>query len=156
MRGFSGVLKKEVKIYLDTSVYNRPFDDQSQPRIWLETMAFFIILQLIETEKAELIISSVIEFENDKNPFAERRSWVNSCLHLFKENIMLNAAIRKRGKEMERQRIKPVDALHLACAESGKAEYFMTCDDKIVKHYQSQAVTALNPVEFIVKFTEEK
>lgn len=98
----------------------------------------------------------MIEFENDKNPFAERRLWVNSCLKLFKENIMLNTAIRKRGKEMERQRIKPVDALHLACAESGKADYFMTCDDKIVKHYQSQAVTALNPVEFIVKFTEEK
>ncbi len=28
-----------MKVYLDTSVYNRPFDDQTQPRIWLETMA---------------------------------------------------------------------------------------------------------------------
>jgi len=145
-----------VKIYLDTSVYNRPFDDQSQPRIWLETMAFFIILQLIETEKAELIISSVIEFENDKNPFAERRLWVNSCLNLFKKEIILNTLIRKRGREMEKQGIKPVDALHLACAESGKADYFMTCDDKIVKHYQRQGLTVLNPVEFIIKITEEK
>jgi predicted nucleic acid-binding protein len=29
--------------------------------------------------------------------------------------------------------IKPLDALHLASAESGKADYFCTCDDKIIK-----------------------
>ena len=40
-----------MKIYLDTNVYNRPFDDQAQPRIWMEAMAFSMILQLAETEK---------------------------------------------------------------------------------------------------------
>jgi hypothetical protein len=29
-----------MKIYLDTSVYNRPFDEQDQPRIWLEKQGF--------------------------------------------------------------------------------------------------------------------
>jgi len=37
-----------MKVYLDTSVYNRLFDDQTQPRIWLETLAFAVILQMIE------------------------------------------------------------------------------------------------------------
>ena len=37
------------RIYLDTSVYNRPFDDQTQPRIWLETLAFAVILQMVES-----------------------------------------------------------------------------------------------------------
>jgi len=37
-----------IRIYLDTSVYNRPFDDQTQPRIGLETLAFATIMQLIE------------------------------------------------------------------------------------------------------------
>jgi len=37
-----------VRVYLDTSVYNRPFDDQTQPRIWLETLALVLILQMIE------------------------------------------------------------------------------------------------------------
>jgi hypothetical protein len=32
------------RVYLDTSVYNRPFDDQSQPRIWLETVACSLLL----------------------------------------------------------------------------------------------------------------
>jgi hypothetical protein len=26
------------RVYLDTCVYNRPFDDQAQPRVWLETL----------------------------------------------------------------------------------------------------------------------
>lgn len=29
--------RPKVKVYLDTSVYNRPFDDQGQTRIRLET-----------------------------------------------------------------------------------------------------------------------
>jgi hypothetical protein len=51
-----------VKIYLDTSVYNRPFDDQTQPRIWLETLALALILQLVETGEAILVNSTVLEF----------------------------------------------------------------------------------------------
>ncbi len=38
-----------MRIYLDTSVYNRPFDDQTQARIALETLAYTVILQMIES-----------------------------------------------------------------------------------------------------------
>jgi predicted nucleic acid-binding protein len=145
-----------MKIYLDTSVYNRPFDDQTQPRIWLEAMAFSMILQLVETEKVELVTSSVIAFENSKNPFLQRRKWVDSCLKLAKQNLVLNAEIRKRGRELEKQGIKPLDALHLACAESGKIDYFLTCDDKVVKRYEGRGMIVFNPVEFILKVTEEE
>jgi predicted nucleic acid-binding protein len=37
---------RTVKIYLDTSAYNRPFDDQTQPKIFLESQAVAIILQM--------------------------------------------------------------------------------------------------------------
>ncbi len=145
-----------MKIYLDTSVYNRPFDDQLQPRIWLETMAFFMILQLIEKQETDLITSSVLAFENSNNPFAERRRWVTNCLKLSEKNLSLNDVIRERASNLERQGIKPIDALHLACAETGEAEYFLTCDDKIVKRYEENEMTALNPVGFILRVTEEE
>ncbi len=143
-----------MKIYLDTSVYNRPFDDQLQPRIWLETMAFFMILQLIEKEEVDLIASSVIAFENSKNPFPERRKWVTSCFNFIRQNLFLNADIRKRAAELEKQGIKPFDALHLASAESGNSEYFLTCDDRVIKRYKGKQMSILNPVEFILKITE--
>ncbi len=144
-----------MKIYLDTSVYNRPFDEQTQSRILLETIAFSIILRLVRTGDVELVTSSAITYENSKNPFSERKEWVHSCLTLSQHHVFLNDSIRVRGQELERQGIKPLDALHLACAESGNVGYFLTCDDKVVKRYKGQAMIVCNPVEFILKLTEE-
>ena len=59
--------------------------------------------------------------------------------------------LAKRGK------IKPRDALHLACAETGKADYFVTCDDDVIRMFQRRRQTAkfrlkaMNPVAFIRK-----
>ncbi len=115
-----------------------------------------MILQLVETKKIELVTSSAIAFENSRNPFPQRRKWVVSCLKLSKKNLVINTAIRKRGRELEKQGIKPIDALHLAFAESGKVDYFLTCDDKVVKNYEGMEMGVFNPVEFILKFTEEE
>jgi len=57
-----------MRIYLDTSVYNRPFDNQKQPRIWLETLAFSLILKLAEEGEIKIVKSQVSDFENTKNP----------------------------------------------------------------------------------------
>ena len=48
--------------------------------------------------------------------------------------------------------IKPLDALHLALAESGKADYFCTCDDKLLrtaKQVRDLKVTVINPVDLV-------
>jgi len=38
-----------------------------------------------------------------------------------------------RGKHLESLGFKPFDALHLACAESGNADLFLTTDDRILR-----------------------
>ncbi|NQT72350.1 MAG: PIN domain-containing protein [Chloroflexi bacterium] len=145
-----------MKIYLDTSLYNRPFDEQTQPRIWLETMALTMIFQMIESEQVDLVTSSVVDFENNKNPFPERKEWVNGCLKLSKQKVVLDTSIRERALELGgQQRIKPIDALHLACGESGQADFFLTCDDRVVKRYRGKKMVVLNPVQFMLKATEE-
>lgn len=48
---------KSKRVYLDNCVYNRPFDDQSQRRIFLETIAFITLLELVEKGKFETIDS---------------------------------------------------------------------------------------------------
>lgn len=40
------------KVYLDMNVYNRPFDDQTQVRIRLETIAVFAILYMIRVQES--------------------------------------------------------------------------------------------------------
>ena len=49
-----------MKIYLDTCIYCRPFDDQSQDRIEKETKAFVELLKLAEMGKVAIVSSDVL------------------------------------------------------------------------------------------------
>ncbi len=72
-----------MRLYLDTSVLNRPFDDQKQPRVWLETLAFSLALSLVETGGAELLSSPIHTLENSRNPFQFADSgWSAVCVSL--------------------------------------------------------------------------
>ena len=53
-----------MRVYLDLSCFNRPFDDQSQARIAEETAAVFAILRRIEDGEDELVWSAVLTLEN--------------------------------------------------------------------------------------------
>ena len=141
-----------VRIYLDTSVYNRPFDDQQQPRIWLETMAFSVILQMIEAGEGVLVTSSVVAYETSKNPHTERRAWVGRISALAGEFVNLNPTIRQRATVLEGLGIKALDALHVACAESVSVDFLLTCDDRLIRRYGQIRDTKLNvtdPMTFV-------
>lgn len=68
-----------MRLYLDLCSFNRPYDDQSQTRIRLETEAKLVIQQKIRDGQCELIWSSTLDFENSQNPFEEHmqaiREW---------------------------------------------------------------------------------
>ena len=89
-----------MRLYLDTSVLNRPFDDQKQPRIWLETLAFSLVLSLIEAGEAELIFSPIHTLENSRSRLSVRRLWVDRCLRLATHSVTLTDAIRTRAHEL--------------------------------------------------------
>lgn len=140
------------RIYLDTSVYNRPFDEQSQPRIWLETLAFSVILQMIENNQAVLISSSVVDYENSRNPHKLRQQWVNKVLKLADDKQVVDQTIKQRALSLENAGLKALDALHISCAESAKVDCFITCDDRLMKQYQKiqdRYLNIFNPVDFI-------
>ena len=48
-------------IYLDACCLNRPFDDQSQPRVHLESEAVLIILARVKTNVCEWLSSTVLD-----------------------------------------------------------------------------------------------
>ena len=144
-----------MKLYCDINLWNRPFDDQSQPRIALETQAFLSILHMAKAGEIEFINSSVLEFENSRNPFSIRRRWIENGLRTAVHTQQLSSAIVARATELERIRLKPLDALHLACAEEIAVDYFLTCDDRLGRHYDGP-LQVLNPLEFIVKMEESE
>ncbi len=52
-----------MKLYLDTSALNRIFDDQSQARIYLESMSMTLIFLLIENKTVEIVSSEALVAE---------------------------------------------------------------------------------------------
>jgi hypothetical protein len=154
-RGNLAAMKKRIKVYLDTSVTNRPFDDQRQARIRLETEAFLSILEKAVSGAVTIIGSSALLYENSRNPFVERKERVSSYLDIAAKVVKASEAVRKRVIFFESLGIDPIDALHLSCAESGGAEYFLTCDDGIVKrakrNHDLLKVTVQNPLAFVLE-----
>ncbi|HPG59977.1 MAG TPA: PIN domain-containing protein, partial [Candidatus Wallbacteria bacterium] len=56
--------------------------------------------------------------------------------------------VLKIAERLECEGIKAYDALHLACAEALDAEFFITCDDKLIKRYRGSMRVA-DPVNFV-------
>jgi len=144
-----------VKLYLDASALNRPFDDQSLPQNRVEAESVVVILEMVEQGKVELISSSVLVYENLMNPFIYRREYVASYLSMASVFVATNAALLERAREIEQRGIAALDALHLASAEQAEAEWFITCDDRILRRRRRGrlpvAFNVSTPVEFVAE-----
>lgn len=142
-----------MKLYLDASALNRPFDDQSLPRNRVEAESVVLILDMVEHGKVELISSSVLVYETLMNPLIHRREYVTSYLSMASTFVATNATLLDRAREIQRRGIAALDALHLASAEQAEAEWFITCDDRILRRgRRSRLPVAFNistPVEFV-------
>ena len=95
-----------MRLYFDTSALNRIFDNQSQPRIYLEATAILIVYLLMESENLKIVSSDVLFFENDKNPYIERRSFVNSILKKSTETQLIDDKILVRAQEIQDSTLK--------------------------------------------------
>jgi len=144
-----------MNIYLDISALNRIFDDQSQPRIFLEASAMLLLFGLIEKRIISIVSSDVLVYENSRNPYAERQIFVTSVLRKARVIQTLNNSLAKRAQEIEVLGIKGLDALHLACAERLKADYFVTCDDRMIRKYTG-TIVVLNPVELTMHVLQQE
>ena len=63
-------------IYLDNCCFNRPFDDQKQIRIHIETEAKLFIQSKIFAGEFRLAWSYILDYENAANPFPERKETI--------------------------------------------------------------------------------
>lgn len=143
------------RVYLDTSIYNRPFDDQTQPKIFLETQAVILILQMVEARLVELVSSSVLEYENSRNSFLLNQQTMEQYLQMAIMKQEVNEAIRQRAEQLEQQGVKSIDALHVACAEASNCDYLITCDKRLINRCRGLSLQVINPNNFIVEEENE-
>jgi len=138
----------EVKLYLDNSFLNRFFDDHALGENKLERDILLRVLDQVHTGDIQLVNSSVIEFENARNPFAQRKQFV--------EQVMKSAPMFQSYTEAAAERVKELgdvcklslyDARHIAVAETAQVDFFLTCDYDLVKKYQG-TMNVMTPTMF--------
>lgn len=140
-----------MRVYLDNCCYNRPYDDQSQLRISLESQAKVEVQTAIRQGKIELATSYMGYYENDENPYEMRRLNIRDFQDDFgtihvSENM--DDKVDEMAREIEKAGIKHKDACHVACAILSDSDYFLTTDDRLLK-YKSNRIKLINPVDFI-------
>ncbi|MCL4506018.1 MAG: PIN domain-containing protein [Chloroflexi bacterium] len=146
------------RVYLDACCLNRPFDDQRQARIRLESEAIILILARIESGKDVWIGSEVLDFEISRTPDQERRRRVQAIISGVQERIALGESEIERTLQINALGFDAFDAAHIACAESGLADILLTTDDRLIRKgssYRDQLhVRVENPMVWLAEVSE--
>ena len=140
-------------VYLDNCTYNRPFDDQTQLRISLETQAKLYIQYLIKNNQIDLVYSYVCFYENYINPLDSNKLSIYEFSKSAKYCVIENNDILLLANKIINANVKPLDALHIACAIYARSDFFITVDDRILK-YSTDEITITDPITFI-KYWED-
>jgi len=97
-------------IYLDNCCFNRPYDDQTQPKVAIETLAKLHIQELVLKRELDIVWSYILKFENSRNIFEAKRAAIAKW-----EQISI-------------------------CAVTARCDYMVTVDNRILKYRDNRIV----------------
>lgn len=140
-----------MRVYLDNCCYNRPFDDQFQPRIALETQAKMYVQSLIKKGEIELATSFMLKYENSKNSYIKKKNIIDSFMNDYSDVYIgkqLEERLSQMVDEIEATGVKSADATHIACAILAECDYMLTTDDRLLR-YKNEKIKIVNPTEFV-------
>ena len=121
-------------IYLDYNCFQRGFDDLTQTRIKMEAVACQEIFIQAEANKITLVWSFMHQDETLLCPFPQRKYAVLNMASICQIKVPPNVEIVELAKSLQQQtKVSAKDAIHVAAAESVKANFFLTCDDNLMK-----------------------
>jgi len=124
------------RVYLDTNVYCRPFDKQSDKRVRRESDAFIEIADASLRGEIVVVSSDYVKFEieNIKDPL-KRKDVRGFERTLTSVNIASDKRIIALARKFSAEcSLNSLDALHISSACLGKANWFLTCDDEILQN----------------------
>jgi predicted nucleic acid-binding protein len=146
-----------MKVYLDTCSLQRPLDSKDQARNVLEAEAVLLIISLCETESVEMVSSDALLFEIRRISNPARREFALEMLVKAKLFVKADEAVQDRAREIIAHGVMPLDALHLASAEEAEADFFCTCDDKLLKKARmicEPQMRVMTPIQLLEEMEE--
>jgi len=148
---------RKKRVYLDNCCFNRPFDDQSQIRVFLETQAKIHIQNLIIRKELELAYSYMSLYENCNNPNKDNSKIIEDFFVYATVFVDPNKekVVENKAEKIKSQGIKNKDAIHLACAIEAECDYFLTTDDVILKRSMEKDIQVCSPIDFLTVYEVE-
>jgi len=136
------------RLYLDNCCFNRPYDDQTFLKIYLEAEAKLYIQNEIHHKNYELAWSYMMDYEISFNPFTDRKTQILKWKNLAIVDIDESKDVIVFANEIMKKNFKPKDALHLSCAIKAGCNFFITTDMKILNK-SIQNIIIIDPIDFI-------
>ena len=99
----------------------------------MEAEAIITILKHIESSEWRLVNSGIVNYEINQTSNEERKGRLQSLVRWASEFVSVDQDTYIRAKQIQEFGIKTYDALHIACAEQGKVDVFLSTDDKLIK-----------------------
>ena len=90
----------------------------------------------------------ILEYENDQNPFVERKRQIGTWQKLAVVDCDLTNEILAKSKELAKLGLREKDSYHIACAIFSNADYFITTDTKVLNKSIND-IRVINPTDFI-------
>lgn len=147
---------QKYKIYLDNCCFNRPYDNQELIKNRIETETKLIIQESIKNNLYDLCWSYILDYENEKNPYIERKIEIFKWKTLAKYDVDESESIIKKAKELQKVGLKAIDSLHIACSIELGASFFITVDNGILtKASLVSDIVIISPVNFILDYEED-
>ena len=91
-----------MRVYLDMCTFNRPFDDQNQLKIKLETEAKLFKQQGIVNGYYELVWSYILEYENNQNRYDDKRNAIYDWKKIAKIHCVENNKIIEYAENLKK------------------------------------------------------
>ena len=146
-----------MRVYLDICCYNRPYDDQSQIKVSLETQAKLYIQDQIQKKQLELVASYMLRYECGQNPYEMRRKAIMQFVDTHAAayvGLERKREIESVVAEIMETGIKFKDACHVASAIYANCKYFISTDKRLLK-YQTDQIKLVTPIEFVAETEDE-
>jgi predicted nucleic acid-binding protein len=117
-------------------------------KIRLETEAKLHIQSCIREHIYSLCWSFVLNYENSKNPFEDKRNAIILWRTIASDFCLSSEAILLQSKELMKLGIRELDSLHIACAMGRNCDYFITTDKGILSK-NVEGIRIINPIDFV-------
>ena len=141
-----------MRVYLDNCCYNRPFDEQTQLKVRLETEAKLRVQTMMRHGEVEYVWSDILSHEVLDNPFPHRREKILEWRHGAVFTVEMTTDVIADADELAAKGLKAADALHVASAAAADCDCFITTDIRLIRRMRQFKVTRiLNPMEFLLE-----